>query len=217
MSLIFQQLEKITKPNFRQWVCSLSRINKQYISSTKPNNEPPQWQKLMYNADGSIKDYYNILGVQPNASYDEIKKTYYDLNKLLHPDSRILSDTNLDDKTALNQLREAQESWNVLRSRKRRAEYDSERKRLAMLFTPDVEELVHDITGWVSKTDKDKTTLHEKVRQAQFANYQRFKQENADPNTFIQMAHKKTMFNRRLAREQEIAAKESMDVKARRQ
>ena len=88
---------------------------------------------------------------------------------------------------------------------------------MQMLSAPDVEELVHDITGWVGKTDRSKNTMHEKIREHQFANFKRYKQENTDPNTFIQMAHKKTLFNRQLAMEQEIADKESKDIKLRRQ
>ena len=174
----------------------------------------------MYNTDGSLKDYYDILGVDTSASQQEIQKSYYELNKMLHPDSTHFAKNSIDENNNnnnLDKLREAQDAYHVLRSRKRRAEYDSERKRMAMLSRNDwFSEDIHDIHGWVSKVDKDKSTLHEKFKQDQYAKFARYRKENADPNSFIQIKHTNQMFSRRLAFEKELNAKESIDLKMRR-
>eukprot|EP01083_Nonionella_stella_P225782 802397_1 len=192
----------------------LQTWSKRHLSSKRVKEvEIPQWRKLMYNADGTIKNYYEILGIEPTATNSAIKSSYYHLNKLLHPDSRISTDHRLgmDDNKALIKLREAHEAYHVLKSRNRKAEYDSERKRIAYLDNvADVEELVH------SDFEKDRE-LHEKVKEIQYANFKRWRQENHDPHSFIQLTHKQLIFNRKLAQEQEITSKESIDLKVRRQ
>ena len=62
------------------------------------------------------KDYYQILGVQKNASKEEIKKAFRTLAHKYHPDK------NGGDAT---KFKEASEAYAVLSDDKRRAEYDT--------------------------------------------------------------------------------------------
>ncbi len=62
------------------------------------------------------KDYYQILGVQKNASKEEIKKAFRALAHKYHPDK------NGGDAT---KFKEASEAYAVLSDDKRRAEYDT--------------------------------------------------------------------------------------------
>ena len=63
------------------------------------------------------KDYYSILGVDKNASEDEIKSAYRRLAKKYHPD---LNKT----EEAANKFKEINEAYEVLGDSKKRANYD---------------------------------------------------------------------------------------------
>jgi curved DNA-binding protein len=64
------------------------------------------------------KDYYEILGVGRQASQDEIKKAYRKLALQYHPDR------NPDNKTAEDKFKEANEAYQVLSDKEKRAHYD---------------------------------------------------------------------------------------------
>jgi len=64
------------------------------------------------------RDYYEVLGVQKNASDEEIKKAYRKLAMQHHPDR------NPDDKVAEEKFKEAAESYEVLSDGEKRARYD---------------------------------------------------------------------------------------------
>ncbi len=61
------------------------------------------------------KDYYNILGVQKNASQDEIKKAFRKLAHEHHPDKKGGDDAK---------FKEVSEAYSVLSDEKKRAQYD---------------------------------------------------------------------------------------------
>lgn len=64
------------------------------------------------------RDYYEVLGVQKNASADEIKKAYRKTAKQYHPD------LNPGDKTAEEKFKECNEAYEVLSDPDKKARYD---------------------------------------------------------------------------------------------
>lgn len=65
------------------------------------------------------KDYYNILGVNKNASREEIQKAFRKLARKYHPD------VNPDDKTAEDKFKEINEANEVLSDPEKRKKYDA--------------------------------------------------------------------------------------------
>lgn len=64
------------------------------------------------------KDYYKILGVDKNASQDEIKSAFRKLAKKYHPD------LNKDNPEAANKFKEVGEAYSVLSDESKRRLYD---------------------------------------------------------------------------------------------
>ena len=65
------------------------------------------------------KDYYKILGVDKNASTDEIKKAYRKLAKKYHPD------LNQGNKEAQEKFKDINEAYEVLGDENKRKKYDT--------------------------------------------------------------------------------------------
>ena len=63
------------------------------------------------------RDYYEVLGVDKNASADEIKKAYRKLAVKYHPDK------NPGDKEAEEKFKEAAEAYSVLSDADKKAKY----------------------------------------------------------------------------------------------
>jgi len=64
------------------------------------------------------KDYYNVLGVDRNASEDEIKKAYRKMAMKFHPDK------NPDNPEAESKFKEAAEAYDVLSTPDKKSNYD---------------------------------------------------------------------------------------------
>lgn len=64
------------------------------------------------------RDYYEVLGVDRQASEEDIKKAYRKLARQYHPDR------NPGDKTAEARFKEVQEAYDVLSDKDKRAQYD---------------------------------------------------------------------------------------------
>jgi curved DNA-binding protein CbpA len=77
-----------------------------------------------------IKDYYEILGVPPNASFEQIRKMYHGLALLYHPDT-----TRLDPAYAQEKMKVLIEAYEVLSDPRKRAEYDLQRENILGLGT----------------------------------------------------------------------------------
>ena len=74
------------------------------------------------NRDWVDKDFYEILGVGPDASADAIKKAYRKLAQTYHPDA------NPEDKTAEEKFKEISEAYATLSNAEQRKEYDQVRR-----------------------------------------------------------------------------------------
>lgn len=66
----------------------------------------------------TVKDYYEILGVDKKASQDDIKKAFRKLARKYHPD------LNPGDKGAEQKFKDINEAYSVLGDEKKRTEYD---------------------------------------------------------------------------------------------
>jgi len=78
-----------------------------------------------------FKDYYDILGVKPEAEAKEIKTAYRRLARKYHPD--VSKEANAE-----KQFKEVSEAYEVLSDKEKRTEYDNLRKygRKGQEFTP---------------------------------------------------------------------------------
>ncbi len=65
------------------------------------------------------RDYYEVLGVDRNASADEIKKAYRKKAKKYHPD------VNPDNKEAEAKFKEASEAYEILSDPQKKSQYDT--------------------------------------------------------------------------------------------
>ena len=65
-----------------------------------------------------MKDPYSVLGVDRNASDEEIKKAYKELALKFHPDR------NQGDKVAEEKFKEAAEAYEILGDPEKRKRYD---------------------------------------------------------------------------------------------
>ena len=64
------------------------------------------------------RDYYEVLGVDKNASEAEIKRAYRKVAKKYHPDM------NPGDKEAEEKFKEAAEAYEVLSDPEKKSQYD---------------------------------------------------------------------------------------------
>lgn len=67
-----------------------------------------------------FKDYYGVLGVDPKASRDELRKAYRKLARRYHPDVS-------EEADAEARFKEASEAWEILGDEEKRATYDQMR------------------------------------------------------------------------------------------
>ncbi len=94
------------------------------------------------------KDLYEILGVSPDASEEEIKRAYRRLARKYHPD------LHPGDKEAEERFKEINEAYEILSDPKKRAEYDRLREAAkAYRFTTPEGDSAYDFGLFVERTD----------------------------------------------------------------
>jgi hypothetical protein len=74
---------------------------------------------------GATATHYEVLGVAPDASHDDIKRAYLDLALKHHPDRQVDGGLGSRERTEWR-MQEVNAAWEVLRSPGRRASYDAE-------------------------------------------------------------------------------------------
>ncbi|NEP15680.1 MAG: J domain-containing protein [Leptolyngbya sp. SIO4C1] len=75
----------------------------------------------MSNASPTPKTYYELLGLKPNASVQQIRRAYRDLSKLYHPDT-----TELPGAIATRKFQILNEAYATLSSPEKRLLYDQQ-------------------------------------------------------------------------------------------
>jgi hypothetical protein len=73
-------------------------------------------------------DWYDILEVNPDASFEEIKKKYKDLAKKYHPD-KASKENDEQMKESEEKMRLINQAWGILQDEEKRNKFDEERKR----------------------------------------------------------------------------------------
>jgi curved DNA-binding protein CbpA len=90
-----------------------------------------------------MKDYYEVLGISPDAKEEDIKRTYRKLAMQYHPDR------NMGNPQCEERLKELNEAYQVLSVNGRRTHYDLLRRWDARENHPDREapdsDFVHDL------------------------------------------------------------------------
>ena len=72
-----------------------------------------------------LKDYYEILGVKPKATDEEIRNAYKKLAKAFHPDK------HQGDAFFSEKFKSLQEAYGVLSDADKRRDYDTQLRRAA--------------------------------------------------------------------------------------
>jgi curved DNA-binding protein CbpA len=72
----------------------------------------------------NFKDYYDILGVSPDASNEEIKRAFLDKSFILHPDRLVGAPESAKNK-AEAELKEVNVAYDTLKDSLRRSDYDA--------------------------------------------------------------------------------------------
>ena len=77
---------------------------------------------------GTGVDFYAELGLDPSASYDDIRRAWVQAARLNHPDTLLDASTAVRLK-AEEKMQRINEAWRVLGSEELKASYDRERRR----------------------------------------------------------------------------------------
>ncbi len=89
----------------------------------------------------SFEDYYEILGVSPTATSEEIRRAYLDKSYLLHPD-RLAGVPESARNMAEAELKRVNGAYDTLKDHRARSEYDAEWRRIKEKARPVVEPAV---------------------------------------------------------------------------
>ncbi|CAA7015725.1 unnamed protein product [Microthlaspi erraticum] len=110
------------------WVLRNLQARRTFDSSfgLRPGSQNPLFERYIHatgTSFSSARNYYDVLGVSPKASREEIKKSFHQLAKKFHPD------TNRNNPSAKKKFQEIREAYETLGNSERREEYDKLRYR----------------------------------------------------------------------------------------
>ncbi|KAJ2806187.1 hypothetical protein H4S07_003860 [Coemansia furcata] len=71
---------------------------------------------------GNAKDHYTVLGIHRTATQEQIKRAYYALSRLIHPDKKKATAVDTDKPTL--EFHQLSIAWEVLGNPARRQDYD---------------------------------------------------------------------------------------------
>ncbi|VVA92846.1 unnamed protein product [Arabis nemorensis] len=101
-------------------------INNVCITNVTGRFQKPLFERYIHATGASCfsaRNYYDVLGVSPKATREEIKKSFHELAKKFHPD------TNRNNPSAKKKFQEIREAYETLSNSERREEYDKLRYR----------------------------------------------------------------------------------------
>jgi hypothetical protein len=90
-----------------------------------------------------VRSHYEVLGVSPGASGDDVRRAYLDRAREVHPDRHIDADS-VQRADAERSMREVNEAWNVLGNPRRRRRYDLERAPATLFVSRSDGTMPHD-------------------------------------------------------------------------
>lgn len=102
-------------PTKKDLECAGRDFKKKIHAATKASFDALKFRLNFEEVAAKAADYYEVLGVNRNASEDEIKKAYKAAAKNAHPDAG-----GSDAKMSM-----VNEAWEILGNAQKRAEYDA--------------------------------------------------------------------------------------------
>ena len=127
-----------------------------FLSSRKESNDFSFKGKNNVNPAkaNNNKEMYDILGVSPKATSEEIKKAYRILAKKYHPD------VNQDKQNSAEKFREISKAYEILRNKDTRRDYDAKSAQeipedKILLAAPSIQQLRHMIAECINKSPED--------------------------------------------------------------
>lgn len=90
-------------------------------------------QRQIHRILAEVASHYDLLGVEPDATDEAIKRAYYEKARAFHPDAHASSSVTLR-REAERAMRDLNEAWNTLRSARARRAYDEDLARERAAF-----------------------------------------------------------------------------------